>query len=253
MSDRDAGNPAAAGELPWQEADSALFIEMGRVMIPRRDEIERTIVALLPGVDTPSFTGVDLACGSGWLSRAILEQYPQSRMQLLDGTQTMLDESTASLAPFAGRFATRLFQLEDDPWIDALTGDIHAFVSSLALHHLNDTGKRNLFARLHERLAPGGALLIADLVQPASPSALRLAAHAWTEAVRAQSLELHGNAEISEFFEREGWNIFEHPDPMDMPSNLFDQLRWLSDIGFVGVDAFWVHAGHAVYGGYKAE
>jgi len=240
-----------SGGLAWEETDSALFIEMGRVMIPRRDEIERTIVTLLPVDDGTPFRGVDLAAGSGWLSRAILERYPQARMLLLDGTQTMLDEARSSLTPFEGRFETRLFQFENDGWIDELEGDIHCIVSSLALHHLNGAGKQRMFKRVFERLAPGGALLIADLVQPSSATALRLTANDWNHTVRLQSLELQGNTEIYDFFTSESWNIFEHPDPMDTPSNLFDQLGWLADTGFVGVDAFWVYAGHAVYGGYK--
>ena len=244
-------NEKPTPELLWREADSALFIEMGRVMIPRRDEIERTIVSLIPAGDD-AWTGVDLATGSGWLSRAILEQYPQARMLLLDGTETMLAEARSSLATFSGRFDTRIFQLEDDRWIDRLDGDVRCFVSSLAVHHLDAAGKRRFFARLYDRLEPGGALLIADLVQPTSEMGRLFAAHAWNEAVRHQSLELHGNDDIYRFFVTEGWNIFEHPDPMDTPSALPDQLHWLADIGYTGVDVFWSYAGHAVYGGFKA-
>ena len=54
-----------------------------------------------------------------------------------------------------------------------------------------------------------------------------------------------------EFFERERWNVFEHPDPMDKPSTLPELLRWMEEVGFEGVDAFWARAGHALLGGYK--
>lgn len=52
-------------------------------------------------------------------------------------------------------------------------------------------------------------------------------------------------------FEQEHWNTYTYPDPVDIPSPLPDQLQWLREAGFVGVDAFWVRAGHAVFGGYK--
>jgi hypothetical protein len=29
-------------------------------------------------------------------------------------------------------------------------------------------------------------------------------------------------------------------------------LTWLSEAGFAVVDCFWLQAGHAIYGGYKA-
>jgi tRNA (cmo5U34)-methyltransferase len=50
---------------------------------------------------------------------------------------------------------------------------------------------------------------------------------------------------------RERWNIYDHPDPMDKPSTLPEQLRWLEEASFEGSDAFWARAGHALLGGYK--
>jgi hypothetical protein len=37
-----------------------------------------------------------------------------------------------------------------------------------------------------------------------------------------------------------------------MPSPLSEQLVWLREAGFASVDCFWLRAGHAVYGGYRA-
>ena len=47
------------------------------------------------------------------------------------------------------------------------------------------------------------------------------------------------------------WNYYRHPDPVDQPSRLADQLAWLSEAGFALVDCFWLRAGHAIYGGYR--
>jgi SAM-dependent methyltransferase len=247
----DARDMGGSSMPAWQESDSALFIEMGRVMIPLRDEIEHVIVALILGEVGEPFWFADLAAGSGWLSRAILARYPMARALVLDGTETMLAESGRALAAFPGRFEPRRVRLEDERWTEDLPHPLRAVVSSLAIHHLDDAGKRALFARLFARLAPGGALLIADLVQPASERARQLAAAQWYEEVRRQSLELTGNLDIYDFFVREHWNIFAYPDPMDIPSRLIDQLSWLSEIGYAGVDVFWARAGHAVYGGCR--
>jgi hypothetical protein len=38
---------------------------------------------------------------------------------------------------------------------------------------------------------------------------------------------------------------------MDKPSGIFEQLRWLAAAGFTAVDAYWLQAGHAIYGGQK--
>jgi tRNA (cmo5U34)-methyltransferase len=237
----------------WSENDSALFVEMGRVMIPRRDEIERTLVSLIPAGEEDMFAFVDIAAGSGWLSAALLTRFPRATAIVLDATETMLAEAVRNLAAFPGRFSTARFKLEEPDWEARLPGGVRAFVSSLAIHHLDGSGKQELFERLFTRLAPGGALLIADIVQPGSEWARRYAAQEWDAAVRAQSLAISGAPDIWEFFDRERWNILHHPDPMDMPSPIAEQVRWLREAGFQGVDVFWAYAGHAVYGGYRPE
>lgn len=245
------GQPSPTGG--WQEDDSATFIDVGRVMIPRRDEIERTIVALIPGPTDVAFTFVDVAGGAGWLSKALLDRYPLARALLLDGSPAMLAEAARNLADCAGRVELCQFQLADERWIGELPGPIRCVVSSLAIHHLDDAGKRDLYRQLLPALEPGGALLIADIIQPASDLATRLAARAWDAEVRQQSLELTGSLDAWKLFDGDDWNIFDHPDPIDTPSTIADQLDWLREAGYVGADVFWTRAGHAVLGAFRPE
>ena len=90
-------------------------------------------------------------------------------------------------------------------------------------------------------------------MRPASPEAHALAAAAWDEAVRRRALELAGDLAPLEVFRRERWNFYAdpEPDPLDRPSPLFDQLRWLEEAGFQAVDVYWLKAGHAIFGGRK--
>ncbi|MFN8498570.1 MAG: class I SAM-dependent methyltransferase [Anaerolineae bacterium] len=240
------------GAIPWQETDSAAFIERGAVFTPARDEIEAALLALIPAHNDEAFTVVEIGVGAGWLSEAILRAYPNAAVVGRDGSPRMRQAAAARLAPYGARADVRPFRLEDDAWLADLR-DIRAFVSCLVIHHLDDGGKRALFAALHERLAPGGALLVADLVAPTSEPARRYAARSWDAAVRRQSLDLTGDTAAYDEFVATQWNLFDTPDPVDMPSPLADQLHWLADIGYVGADAFWVRAGHAVYGGYRAS
>lgn len=47
--------------------------------------------------------------------------------------------------------------------------------------------------------------------------------------------------------------MYRHPDPVDKPSRLMDQLLWLEQAGWRDVDVYWMRAGHAMFGGRKAE
>ena len=236
--------------LPWQEADSRRFIERGRVYTPRRDEIEATLLALVPAQPDEPFLAVELGPGTGWLSAALLRRFPQARVVGLDGSPAMLDATRQALAPYPGRFDLRPFRLEAADWRVELS-NARVILSSLVVHHLDDAGKQRLFADLYGVLEPGGALLLADLVAPTSEAARAAYARAWDAEVRRQSVELTGDTAAYDEFVRTQWNLYDYPDPVDTPSPLPDQLRWLADLGYVGVDVFWLRAGHAVYGAYK--
>ncbi len=103
-------------------------------------------------------------------------------------------------------------------------------------------------------LAQGGAFIIADMVEPATNAGRNVAADAWDEVVRKRSLELDGSAAGFDFFLREGWNTYRYldPDDIDHPSPLLDQLKWLEEAGFTGIEVHFMQAGHALFSAWKA-
>ena len=233
----------------WGEDDSRVFVEFGRAMVPGREEIERTLLDLIPADPDEPFLAVEIGTGAGWLSAAVLREFPESRVLGLDGSPAML-RAAERIAPYGDRAELRRFRLEEPSWTDGLP-PVRVFLSSLVLHHLDGGGKKDLFARLFDRLEPGGALLFADVMAPRTERARGHFAAAWEEEIRNRSLEIHGDARAHEFFVRERWNIYQYPDPIDTPSTLPEQLRWMEEAGFEGVDAFWARAGHALLGGFR--
>lgn len=145
-----------------------------------------------------------------------------------------------------------MFDLAETAW-RRFDVPAHAVVSSLAVHHLDGPGKQALFRDMGRAIAPGGVLILADLVAPVSELAMAAAAKAWDEAVRRKAEELDGNLAAFERFRDEKWNYYADPDahPIDQPSPLFDQLTWLAAAGFEAVDVYWMKAGQAIYGGRK--
>lgn len=235
----------------WAEEDSQQFIELSELVVPSREEQARLICDLIPANPDEHFMGVDIACGEGKLSRAILERYPDSQMTLLDGSEQMLTRAAENLGEYAYQIDLRAFDLFESDWLDELHRRFRCVVSSLAIHHLDDDSKRQLYAQLFEHLAPGGVFLNADLVHPPNDQIADAWANEWDRDVREQSLARTGSLHAFERFQ-DGWNHYRTPDvEFDKPSLLSDQLQWLEEIGFTGVGCFWLRAGHAVYGGYK--
>jgi tRNA (cmo5U34)-methyltransferase len=235
----------------WLETDSELFASLGEVFTPGQEEIERVLLEHVPVERDEPFLAVDVGCGQGWLSEAVLREFSRARVLALDGSPAMLHAAGELLAPYGARTDLRPFKLEDPAWISGIEGPVRCFVSSLVIHHLDGTEKRELFRCLRKKLEAGGALLYADVVEARSEVGRRHMARAWDEEVRQRSLRIRGDESAYRAFVDRDWNMFEHPDPMDKPSGAAEQLRWLEETGFAGVDVPWARAGHAVFCAYK--
>lgn len=170
--------------------------------IPHRPIAEAMLLDALP----PRVGRVlDLGTGDGRLLALVRGRHP-------DALAVGLDSSEPMLARAAERFG-------DDPGVELRRHDLtqplpggeplDAVVSGLAIHHLEDERKRELFGELHSRLSPGGVFANLDLVSPASPA-------------------------LHERFRREIGRV--EDDPTDRLADLSEQIEWLRQAGFAEVD-----------------
>ncbi len=240
---------SSSDALHWTETDSQTFVDYGRYFVPDRELQIQTICALIPPQPTP-FQVLELCCGEGLLGEAILQSHPQATWFGYDGSLEMLAQTKERLQLYNGRFHTHLFDLAATDW-RTQPDTFHAIVSSLAIHHLDSHEKQQLFQDVYRLLASGGVFLVADVVQPTQAQGVKIAAETWDSAVQQRTVVLDGNLHTFDYFRREKWNLYHYPDPMDKPSSLFEQLKWMEQIGFCGVDVYWMKAGHALFGGQK--
>lgn len=239
----------------WSETASQLFLDVAEIFVPARAEQISTLLQLIPAKAEEACTIVELGAGDGTLAEAILEAFPHCHYLALDGSEAMRTRIQHRLARFGERLEIRPFVLEEADWRGELPEQVRCVLSSLCVHHLNASGKRRLFHDMFRHLEPGGALLLADIVQPASAQIASFFSQQYDKIVREQSLELRGDLSGYDEFQQQEWNFFRYdygkPDLYDQPSPLSDQLRWLQEVLFSVVDCYWMRAGHAIYGGYK--
>ncbi|RPJ40440.1 MAG: class I SAM-dependent methyltransferase [Chloroflexi bacterium] len=234
----------------WSEENSRFFLQYAQYFVPDRETQIRTLCSLVPDPGQP-FRILELACGAGLLAGALLERFPNSTVHGFDGSHEMLQTARQHLHPFGDRFLPGKFDLASREWRKT-EPFYQVVVSSLAIHHLDNAGKAALFRDVFTMLFPGGAFLVADIIWPSGPQSQNYAAEMYDEAVRRRAEEIDGNLSAFDRFRSEQWNIFRYPDdPIDQPSTLFDQLKWLEAAGFQQVDVCWLRAGHAIFAGYK--
>lgn len=231
----------------WNEEHSREFIDYGHYFVPQREAQLDIVCRLIPPGDE-AFHVLELCCGEGLLAEAILERFPNCTLHGYDGSPEMLKQAFSRLDRFGRRFVPGQFDLVAADWRRPAFA-VRAVVSMLCIHHLDGQQKKELFRDIGAMLSPSGVFLIADLVEPASSLAKKLAAEDWDEAVKGRAQAQDGDESAFEYFQKRQWNIYHYPDPFDKPSPLADQLRWLEEAEFTGVDVYWMAAGHAIFGG----
>lgn len=235
----------------WGEENSQDFIDYGKYFVPDREIQINCICEVIPPPSESVYI-LDLCCGEGLLTRALLDKFPECHVYGLDGSPTMIAHTEKALVAYGERFKAKQFDLVASDWRE-FPFPVHAVVSSLAIHHLDGTEKQALFKDIATLLVPGGSFIIADLTEPMDGFGQKLAADTWDEVVRQRSLDLDGDLRGYDSFCELGWNHYAQsepdPDSIDKPSSLFDQLKWLEQAGFTNVDVFWMQAGHAIFGG----
>jgi tRNA (cmo5U34)-methyltransferase len=127
-----------------------------RRLVPPFDAFYGTVVDVLGMLEQPPRRVLDLGAGTGLLAEKIHDAYPKAKLELLDGSPEMLDVARE-------RLPGATFHTQDmrDPLPE---GEFDAVVSALAIHHLENEAKRDLFARIRDVLPAHGVFVLADQV-----------------------------------------------------------------------------------------
>ncbi len=239
-------NTQPSSASAWTLSDTETFTRYGDACVPRRAEQIAVVCDLLSEI--PAGPVLDLCCGQGLLAEEYLRRSPDGQVTLLDGSAEMLELACARLASYPGQYLRVQADIADQRWRRD-DGGYAGVMTSLAVHHLDAAGKQALYQDLHRMLRPGGVFVMADLVEPTGQRARQLAADTWEQSVAEASERLFGGQEALTAFIATEWNYYRQPGPddYDKPSSITEQLRWLSEAGFIEVDVAWLYAGHAIF------
>ena len=95
-------------------------------------------------------TVLDAGCGSGRVTRMLIERLPRGRVIAVDAAPSMVEEARAALGDDAEVIHSNLAELELDERVDAV-------FSNAVFHWVPDHDA--LFARMRAALVPGGRLV----------------------------------------------------------------------------------------------
>jgi tRNA (cmo5U34)-methyltransferase len=183
---------------------------------------------------------LDLGAGSGLFTEVVHRARPEAEIHLMDFSEPMLAlarERLRRLGEPSGCFSYEVA----DYTSTALQQELDAVVSALSIHHLEDEAKRALFAKVFAALKPGGLFINADHVAGPTPELELVYQERWLAAVRANGAS---EEQIADSLYRQ---------QEDRRASVQDQLRWLTEAGFVATDCWYKDGSFAVFVGMRPE
>jgi tRNA (cmo5U34)-methyltransferase len=215
--------------------DAGTYDSERRRLVPCFDDFYSTAAELVARCCPSSPRILDLGAGTGILSSCIVSGVPVGRLVLLDASADMLQSAI-----------TRLARWRPEVVIQPLTaelpcGPFDAVVSALAIHHLSDADKRNLYSRILDVLAPGGIFINAEQVVGSSVRLQSLFEKVHLDRARRLG---SSDSEIAGAIDRMSF---------DRCTTLGDQLAWLDQAGYTDVECFFRSFRFAVFGGWNPE
>jgi SAM-dependent methyltransferase len=130
--------------------------------VPDREQRLAALVDVVEAVAGPTPRVLDLACGTGSITRRLLARLPGARAVAVDIDPALL---AIAAAGFEGDDRVRIVRtdLTDPGWAAALgAGPFDAVVSATALHWLPEPALRRLYRDVLGVLRPGGVVANAD-------------------------------------------------------------------------------------------
>lgn len=206
-----------------------------RVLIPCFDAFYGTAAEAAALDRSGPVRVLDLGAGTGLLSSVLAGALPEASFVLLDEAPAMLERAAERLAPLGDRVTTVVADLRD-PLPD---GPFDVVASALAIHHLDDDGKADLYLRASEVLAPGGVLINAEQVAGPTPQLDARFKARWRDHCR-------GLGATDETLAAADARM-----AIDLPASVPAQLEMLDHAGLVDVGCLFQSWRFAVIAGWK--
>ncbi len=226
------------------------YLKNVRGAVPLGIEQIDTILQLIGSARDRIDSFLDLGCGDGVLSAAILGEHPHSHAVVMELVPGPTSTARANLKDFAGRVTYIPADIAYPGWVQELRGEpqFDAVVCGFALQPLSDRRKQSLFGELFRLLQPDGIFLNIEHVA----SATRWSESKWDDtmitAFFGQFIKEHpekSRAEIAREYYEQARTDASRCAPFEV------QLDWLRAAGFTNVDCYLKIQELALFGGQR--
>lgn len=191
--------------------------------VPRYEEMFYNLFCYLPK-DFKPHRILDLGCGTGNLTAAILSHFPNAEIHALDISEDILNECKV-------RFKENQNIIYHQQDFSSLNFPDHKFdlvISSIAIHHVNDQEKEKLYHQILNLLSPKGIFEFVDQTRGSKEEIYQKHIARWQqEAFKLGSTQ-------------QNWDMWmEHQKNHDHHTPVVWHLEKLKSVGFKNIDVLW--------------
>ena len=234
-------------KLTWTNQDGEIFFNNHDVFVPDKYEVGLALSTLLSELDeNPKI--LDLGCGFVWFTKQIFKLKSKAEILGTDSSNHMIENAKQFVNN--NRFKTMCSSHEDiSKNLSHETFDM--IFSSLSIHHLKGDNKKKLYKELISLLNKKRWFLCYDIVNFTSSFQRQFFLNSYDLFIE-KTAKIKKDLNAKKIFDETKWNYFKYPeDPVDHPSSLNENLKWLSEVGFKKVHCLHLKCGHAIYAGQR--
>ena len=229
----------------FNATEAQIYDDVIKRRVPLYNEIQTLMASLLPFSKKEYLRVLDLGCGTGGTSVALLKEFPLARVTGIDSSSDMLAVAAAKVKQTTWRIdficqdmKACIYPLPQGEGQGE--GGFDAIISAFSLHYLNEDEKKALLSKCRDALKPGGIFIDAEAVISPSAKVYQLYMEKWKDFQRSNG-----------FSEDEiGAHMLKFVRDVK-PLTVERQVCLMSEAGFIDVECYFKYLNWAVFGGYK--
>jgi tRNA (cmo5U34)-methyltransferase len=203
-------------------------------LIPNYLKMVEALTSIINIPEESKFSMVDLGCGTGTISKAVKDRFPDVNITCVDIAGNMLEIAKNKLGGDVTSIQADFNSFEFPDKYDVV-------VSSLALHHLeSDSDKLGFYKKIFSALNNNGIFINIDVVLGSDDSIQVFYMKKWKEFM---------SESVSEDEINNKWLVNYYAE--DRPAKMISHLDMLRSCGFSSVDVVYKHFNFAVYSGRR--
>jgi len=224
------------------------FLQDSDIYIPQRKQVLQLIKLLFSfysdKIKHPHI--IDLGCGDGAITKALLGVNDTLLSTMIDGSEHMLESAKKNI-PSANIKEIINISFQELYGSSVIKDNADFIVSSLAIHHLNEIEKNQLFKYVYTKLNLGGVFINYDPVLSPSQELEQFELNMWKDWILNYEAAINPRRDKSLDYIPSQYKS----NKDNVPSTLDSQLAMLRNAGFLDVNLFYKYGLFCLFGGRK--